>query len=166
MMCFSCRVTSDAKVVFLDVIPTPQDIISDFSYICLLLTIKFEYMENISRRTAIKTFLAGGVALATTGIEAAVAAKKKTDVREPLKGNVRHSVSKWCFGDYNLDEFCEICKHIGIESVELLDPEDWPVVQKHGLTVAMAQGAGLGIDRGFNDPALHDELVASYEKVD
>ena len=48
MMCFSCRVTSDAKVVFLDVIPTPQDIISDFSYICLLLTIKFEYMENIS----------------------------------------------------------------------------------------------------------------------
>ena len=63
MMCFSCRVTSDAKVVFLDVIPTPQDIISDFSYICLLLTIKFEYMENISRRTAIKTFLAGGVAL-------------------------------------------------------------------------------------------------------
>ena len=64
-----------------------------------------------------------------------------------------------------LDEFCEICKHIGIESVELLDPVDWPIVQKHGLTVAMAQGAGLGIDRGFNDPALHDELVASYEKV-
>lgn len=50
-------------------------------------------MENISRRTAIKTFLAGGVALATTGIEAAAAAKKKTDVKEPLKGNVRHSVS-------------------------------------------------------------------------
>ena len=25
--------------------------------------------------------------------------------------------------------------------------------------------AGLGIDRGFNDPKLHDELVASYEAV-
>lgn len=50
-------------------------------------------MENISRRTAIKTFLAGGVALATTGIEAVAAAKKKTDVKETLKGNVRHSVS-------------------------------------------------------------------------
>ena len=122
-------------------------------------------MENISRRTAIKTFLAGGVALATTGIEAVAAAKKEADARGPLKGNVRHSVSKWCFGDYKLDEFCEICKHIGIESVELMDPVDWPIVQKHGLTVAMAQGAGLGIDRGFNDPALHDELVASYEKV-
>ena len=72
-------------------------------------------MENISRRTAIKTFLAGGVALATTGIEAVAAAKKKTDVKETLKGNVRHSVSKWCFGDYKLDEFCEICKHIGTD---------------------------------------------------
>ena len=81
MMCFSCRVTSDAKVVFLDVIPTPQDIISDFSYICLLLTIKFEYMENISRRTAIKTFKEGGDDFPTTGIQASVASKKKKDVR-------------------------------------------------------------------------------------
>ena len=49
MMCFSCRVTSDAKVVFLDVIPTPQDIISDFSYICLLLTIKFDTWKHIKK---------------------------------------------------------------------------------------------------------------------
>lgn len=123
-------------------------------------------MENISRRTAIKSFLAGSAVLATTGLEASTTAKKKkVETPEPLKGNIRHSVSKWCFGDYELDEFCGICKNIGIQSIELLDPQDWPIVQKHGLTVAMAQGAGLGIDRGFNDPALHDELVASYEKV-
>ena len=123
-------------------------------------------MKNISRRTALKTVLAGGAAMAVSGMEAATTVKKKkVETPEPLKGNIRHSVSKWCFGDYELGEFCEICKKIGIESVELLDPKDWPVVQQHGLTVAMAQGAGLGIDRGFNDPNLHDELVASYEKV-
>lgn len=123
-------------------------------------------MENISRRTAIKTVLAGSAAMAISGLEAANPAKKKNvAASEPLKGNIRHSVSKWCFGDYELDEFCGICKKIGIQSVELLDPKDWPVVQKHGLTVAMAQGAGLGIDRGFNAPELHDELVASYEQV-
>ena len=104
--------------------------------------------------------------MAVSGMEAAAPAKKKkVEKPEPLKGNIRHSVSKWCFGSYPLDEFCEICKNIGIESIELLDPKDWPIVQKHGLTVAMAQGAGLGIDRGFNDPKLHDELVASYEQV-
>lgn len=103
--------------------------------------------------------------MATTGINAAGAGITGKGAKAPLKGNVRHSVSKWCFGDYEMEEFCGICKDIGIESIELLDPADWPIVQKHGLTVAMAQGAGLGIDRGFNDPSLHDELVASYEKV-
>ena len=53
-------------------------------------------MENISRRTAIKTALVGGAALAVSGLEAAnPAKKKKAETKEPLKGNVRHSVSKW-----------------------------------------------------------------------
>jgi len=128
-----------------------------------------KFMNNISRRTAIKTVFAGSAALAVTSIDAAVMGKKKKKDKivapEPLKGNIHHSVSKWCFGDVPLDEFCETCKKIGIESVELLDPKDWSIVKSHGLTVAMAQGAGLGIDKGFNDPSLHDELVASYEKV-
>jgi len=124
-------------------------------------------MNPISRRTAIKTALAGGAALAISQVDAAKnqPVLKALEDKQPLKGNVRHSVSKWCFGDYALDDFCKICKEIGIESVELLDPKDWPVVQSNGMTVAMAQGAGLGIDRGFNDPALHDELYASYEKI-
>jgi hydroxypyruvate isomerase len=121
-------------------------------------------MKYISRRTALKTAIAGGAALATAGLNA-TANQARTTTKEPLKGNIRHSVSKWCFGNIPLDEFCGICKAIGIESIELLDPKDWDTVIKSGLTVAMAQGAGLGIDRGFNDPRLHDELVASYEKV-
>lgn len=103
-------------------------------------------MENISRRTAIKTALVAGQHLPYQVWKQQIPLKEKSRNKEPLKGNVRHSVSKWCFGDYPLEEFCGICKNIGIESIELLDPKDWPVVQKHGLTVAMCQGAGLGID--------------------
>ena len=63
-------------------------------------------MKNISRRTAIKTVLAGSAAMAVSGMEAAAPAKKKkVEKPEPLKGNIRHSVSKWCFGSYPLDEF-------------------------------------------------------------
>ena len=123
-------------------------------------------MRNISRRDAIKSILAGGAMVSAAPLfSTGNLLGNPSAASEPLKGNIHHSVSKWCFGDIPLDEFCEICKRIGIESVELLDPVDWPTVKKHGLTVAMAQGAGLGIDRGFNDPQLHDELVASYEKV-
>ncbi len=129
-------------------------------------------MKKISRRTALKSVLAGGASLSlcgitATGLTSCSGTEKKESVPalEPLKGNIHHSVSKWCFGGYDLDEFCKICKSIGIESIELLDPQDWPIVQKHGLTVAMAQGAGLGIDNGFNNPDLHEQLIASYQEV-
>lgn len=124
--------------------------------------------KTVSRRTAIRTAVVSGAALMTAGLNAGVRENSqsgKKPVKEPLKGNIRHSVSKWCYKDYPLDEFCDACKSIGIQSVELLDPHEWGTVTGKGLTVAMAQGAGLGIDRGFNDPALHDELVSSYEKV-
>ena len=49
-------------------------------------------MKNISRRTAIKTVLAGSAAMAVSGMEAAAPAKKKkVEKPEPLKGNIRHS---------------------------------------------------------------------------
>jgi len=82
-----------------------------------------------------------------------------------LKGNIRHSVSRWCYGKYSLEELSVACKEMGIEAIELLNPDEWPVVQKHGLTVGMCQGAGKGIDNGFNDPSIHDELVKSYEQI-
>ena len=114
-------------------------------------------MNRINRRTAIRTVLVGGAALAAGGVETMAQTKRKDRTaakKEPLKGNIRHSVSKWCFGDYPLDEFCVICKDLGIESIELLDPKDWPVVQRHGLTVAMAQGAGLEIDHRFKAKSI------------
>ena len=58
-------------------------------------------MKNISRRTAIKGLLAGGAALAVSGNEA-MATTLGSSASAPLKGNIRHSVSKWCFGEYPL----------------------------------------------------------------
>ena len=119
----------------------------------------------MNRRSAIKTASLGVAASVIGGVATMQTASAKQQQSEPLKGYVKHSVSYWCFGKIPLDEFAKICKGIGIQSIELLDPKDWPVVQKHGLTVAMAQGAGMGIDSGWNDPTLHDKLVASYEEV-
>lgn len=82
-----------------------------------------------------------------------------------LKGNINHSVCKWCYGKIPLEEFAKDCKTIGIKSIELLGPEDWPILKKHGLTCALPNGAGMGINKGFNDPALHDELIADYESL-
>jgi hydroxypyruvate isomerase len=82
-----------------------------------------------------------------------------------LKGKINHSVCKWCYPSIPLDTFAQSCNSIGITSIELLGPDEWPVLKKYGLTCALPNGAGLGIEKGFNDLALHDELVKSYEDL-
>ena len=122
-------------------------------------------MEKISRRSAIKT-ASVGTAAAVLGFSSMQSVLAGSRADAPLKGYIKHSVSYWCFKKYHsLDEFAAICKEIGIQSIELLGAKDWPTVQKHGLTCAMANGAELSIDEGWNDPALHDKLVARYEEA-
>jgi hydroxypyruvate isomerase len=82
-----------------------------------------------------------------------------------LKGNIRHSVSKWCFGDIPLEDFAKACKEIGIESIELLDEKDWSVVAKAGLKCAVGHATELGIPKGFNRLANHEKLIADYETM-
>jgi len=106
--------------------------------------------------------VAAGVAAAAgvRGIRTAMG----EDTNAALKGNIRQSVCRWCYGKIPLDELCEFSKKIGIESVELLGPNDWPTVRKYGLTCAMCS-SGTSIPKGFNKLENHDELVAQYEKM-
>ena len=89
-------------------------------------------------------------------------------------GKVRHSVCKWCYKDIPLETMCAAAKEMGIESVELLDPPDFPVLKKHGLHCAMVSfptaegpdGKKIGsIPHGFNRLEHHDLLVEAYEPL-
>ena len=82
-----------------------------------------------------------------------------------LKGNINHSVCRWCYAKIPLDDLCKSAKAMGIKSIDLVGPEEWPTLKKYGLVSALPWGAGKGITEGFNDPKLHDELVASYEGI-
>ena len=118
-----------------------------------------------SRRKSLKK-IAGTMALGALvpGLHQRLIAAEASLPQE-LKGRIKHSVCKWCYNDIPLEDLCKSAKDIGLTSIELLGPDDWPTLKKYGLTCAMPQGAGLGIERGFNDPSLHDELVKSYEAV-
>ncbi len=89
----------------------------------------------------------------------------KAEAVAALKGNINHSVCRWCYSKIPLEELCKAAKDMGIKSIELVGPEEWPVLKKYGLTSALPWGAGKGINDGFNNPKLHDELVASYEGI-
>ncbi len=87
--------------------------------------------------------------------------KQFTSDKDKLKGKVQHSVCKWCY-NMPLEELAEAAQEIGMQSIELLDPADWGVVKKYGLTCAISNGANLGIPNGFNNPKNHEELLRQY----
>src|SRR5688572_8100634 len=114
----------------------------------------------ISRRSAItKTAATSAAMLAMSKFVQTMQAATER------KGRINHSVCRWCYSKVPLEQLCEAAKEMGISSVELQGPDEWPTIQKYGLTCAMAQGAGMGIERGWNDPKLHEKLIESYTEV-
>lgn len=115
----------------------------------------------MSRRSAVRKIVGGAaVAAATAGLSHRLGAAEAA--LGGLKGRINHSVCKWCYGNISLEDLCVAGKAMGLQSIELLGPNDWPTLKKHGLTCAMANNAGMGIEKGFNRLEHHDQLVASY----
>ena len=86
----------------------------------------------------------------------------ESDAGAALKGRINHSVCKWCYPNVDLEDLCIAGKAMGLQSIELLEPEHWPKLLKHGLTCAMASGVD-GITYGFNRLEHHDDLIKKFE---
>lgn len=114
----------------------------------------------ISRRTAL-TAMAGATS-ALTLLNAKPAAAQ-TAPAPALKGRIKQSVSRWCYGKIPIDTFCQEAKAMGLVGIDLLDPGDFATIKAHGLISTMTNGPG-SIDKGWNDPKNHDGLVERGEK--
>ena len=85
-----------------------------------------------------------------------------------LKGRIKQSVCLWCYGDYlnkakmSLDQFAAACAKMGLKSIELTTPDQWPTLKKHGLICAMS--ISHGIAKGLNRLENHDECLATLRK--
>jgi hydroxypyruvate isomerase len=54
---------------------------------------------------------------------------------------------------------------MGIQSIDLMEPPDFPTLKKHGLICAMVSGSPGGIGSGLNRAENHDQIVAFFEKT-
>ena len=121
--------------------------------------------KDKSRRSAIKT-MAGSAALAVVGMSLSHrVSAAETAIDEKLRGRIKHSVCRWCYSEVPFEDLCKAANNIGITSIELIGPDEWPISKKYGLTCAMPNGAGKGLEYGFNDLTLHDELIKSYTEI-
>ena len=85
--------------------------------------------KKLSRRTALKSF-AGSTAAVGISLNSKPLAEAD-EKKGALKGNIRHSVCKWCYGSIGLEKLAKKAANLGMESVELLDPPDFPTMRKH-----------------------------------
>jgi hydroxypyruvate isomerase len=114
-----------------------------------------------TRRQMLKT-VAGAAALTAAGplLSPSWAAQ--------LKGRIKHSVCLWCYSGFmkqakmDLDQFAAACAKLGLKSIELTHPDQWPTLKKHGLICAMTQSHS--IPKGFNRVENHDECIAQVKK--
>ncbi len=112
-----------------------------------------------SRRSALTLAAGTAGALLTERGEA-----EQQPSAEHLKGRIKQSVSRWCYGRIPLDTLCENAKAMGLAGIDLLREDEWPTVARHGLLCTMAYGIG-SIPNGWNDLQSHDRLVAEAEKT-
>ncbi len=117
---------------------------------------------KLSRRTAIKNFVAGSAALTagTTLISAFEFTEKTSPLK--LKGNINHSVCRWCYNDLSVEELCKAVKEIGFGAIDLVGPNDWPVLKKYGIYSSMCNGAEINLTQGWNNKTYHAQLVKNY----
>ncbi len=98
-------------------------------------------------------------------------AEQRKIERVATKGRIRHSVCAWCFtGKWSpkpmtLEELCQISAAMGIASVELVEPEHWPLLKKYGLVCALANSHGFvdGWNRRENWPMCREKIVAAID---
>ncbi len=86
-----------------------------------------------------------------------------------LASSFKLSVTRWPFGKFTLDELSIMARELGIDSVELLEPNEWAVPKKYGLTCAMGYATvphpETRLTEGFNRVENHAWLIPAYERA-
>ncbi len=116
-----------------------------------------------SRRNAIKTAALGASALT---LNPGILAGETSRLENPLANRkFKHSVCRWCFNDIPLEEFAERIRDLGIPAIDLLKPEEWGIVAKHGLTCSLGTAGWISLTEGFNNPANHKRFRQPYMEL-
>lgn len=118
---------------------------------------------KLSRRKALSTMAAGAAFLSVSGALSRRLSAAEKIITTNMKGRINHSVCKWCYPDVPLSALCKAGKDIGLQSVELLGIDEFPVLQKYGMECGMVAGVPGGIEQGLNRSENHDRIVEFFE---
>lgn len=100
----------------------------------------------------------------------------EAEARRTIKRDALHpaaafklSVTRWPFHNFTLDELSQMARELGLDSVELLEPDEWAVPKRYGLTCAMGYATvpnpETRLTQGFNRVENHAWLIPAYQRA-
>ena len=108
----------------------------------------------VSRRDALK---ATATALGFAALEGPALSKTALAQTKPAGVRYKQAVARWCYQNIPLDDLARAAADMGIKGVDLVGPEDWPTLKKHGLVCSISAGGGTIAD-GLNRKENHDRI--------
>jgi hydroxypyruvate isomerase len=87
------------------------------------------------------------------------------DETPKIKGNIKQSVCRWCYGRIPLEKLATAAKKMGYQSIELLLPDEYLKIKPLGMTCAMIGGADIvnGLNRKENHAKIVRQLTDRIE---
>jgi hydroxypyruvate isomerase len=81
----------------------------------------------------------------------------------------KHSVTRWPYPKFTVDELSRMARELGLDSVELLEPDEWAIAKRHGLACAMGYATvpdpRTRLTQGFNRVENHAWLIPAYQRA-
>ena len=74
------------------------------------------------------------------------------------------SLVKWSFRT-TTSRLCEHARTLGVDAIEIVDEEKWPVIKQYGMNIPVVDGADLGVWAGFCNEELHERLQKRYSEI-
>jgi len=117
--------------------------------------------DSLSRRNLLR----GMACLAAYGTVGSFAGAARAGEKER---RIKQSVCLWCYDGFmkrekmDLDTFAAACAGMGLKSIELVGPNLWPTLKKHGLICAMTPSHS--IPKGLNRLENHDACLDAIRK--
>jgi hydroxypyruvate isomerase len=78
------------------------------------------------------------------------------------KGRIRQSVCQWCYRQMSIDQLAQSAASIGLQGVDLLQPDDYEVPRRYGLVCTMGYAGGGEINKALNRTENHAAIEQAF----
>jgi hydroxypyruvate isomerase len=121
-------------------------------------------MSRMNRRQMLQAGAATAAAALASPLAVAQSAPAAATTPVVHRHNIHQSVSRWCYSKIPLEQLCSYSAGIGLEGIDLLQPEEWETPTRYGLRCTMGYANGGDIKKALNRVENHAAIETAFRK--